>query len=266
MSNAMDASAKPKKRRAPPRRVKVRAKEQVTPRVIRVVFEGADLANFGPPLPGAHMKIFFPPEGADWPPSDGNPDAPRPPSRTYTPRRYDRDANTLDVEFVLHGDGLAANWVQQAGVGDDLTLAGPGGGYPVPEDISSIVIAADDTALPAAGMILEALPEDCKVTLLCEVADEKEERSLSPDVAASPRWLHYESNRVDQGVLLEKNVRELPDLGPDVHFWVACEAGAMRRIRDHLLKERGIDPSRLHVRGYWRLGETNYPDHDYGKD
>lgn len=266
MNNATAAGAKPKKRRAPPRRVKVRAREQVTPRVIRIVFEGAELENFGPPLPGAHMKLFFPPEGADWPPSDGNPDAPRPPSRTYTPRRYDPDARTLEVEFVLHGDGLAANWVQQASVGDDLTLAGPGGGYAIPEDISAIVIAADDTALPAAGMILEALPKGCDVTLLCEVADAEEERPLSPVVSAEPQWLHYETNRIDQGRLLEKAVRELPETGPDVHFWVACEANAMRRIRDHLLKERGVDPARLHVRGYWRLGETNYPDHDYGKD
>ena len=42
----------------------------------------------------------------------------------------------------------------------------------------------------------------------------------------------------------------------------------MRRIRDHLerLDERGIDLERIHTRGYWKLGETNYPDHDYGKD
>jgi NADPH-dependent ferric siderophore reductase len=50
------------------------------------------------------------------------------------------------------------------------------------------------------------------------------------------------------------------------HWWIACEAATMRRIRDFLLDEIGVDGEKLHNRGYWRLGESNYPDHDYGKD
>ena len=53
---------------------------------------------------------------------------------------------------------------------------------------------------------------------------------------------------------------------PGTAWWIACEAGAMRRIRKHLLGERRIDPALVHTRGYWKLGETNYPDHDYGAD
>ena len=30
--------------------------------------------------------------------------------RTYTPRRFDPDTLELDIEFVLHGDGVAATW------------------------------------------------------------------------------------------------------------------------------------------------------------
>lgn len=266
MSDVKVEAPRKKKRRAPPRKVDVRSIEQVTPRVINVVFEGEELVSFGPPLPGAHMKLFFPPDGMDWPPANGNPDAPRPPSRTYTPRRYDPGKRTLEVEFVLHGDGLAANWVQRAQPGDTMTLAGPGGGYPIPEDCSNLVLMADDTALPAAGMILEALPASCNVTMFCEVADELEKRSLSTNMDVKPDWLFYETEKVDQGVLLTKAIRALQDLPENTHFWVACEAGAMRQIRDHLLKERKVDPSYVHVRGYWRLGETNYPDHDYGKE
>ena len=40
----------------------------------------------------------------------------------------------------------------------------------------------------------------------------------------------------------------------------------MRRIRRHLLAERGLGPSAIVTRGYWKLGETNYTDHDYGTD
>jgi NADPH-dependent ferric siderophore reductase len=48
--------------------------------------------------------------------------------------------------------------------------------------------------------------------------------------------------------------------------YVACEAGAMRRIRRHLLTERNLSRDHVVTRGYWRLGETDHPDGDYGQD
>ena len=30
--------------------------------------------------------------------------------------------------------------------------------------------------------------------------------------------------------------------------------------------ERGLPLARLVTRGYWRAGEQNHPDHDYGED
>jgi hypothetical protein len=40
----------------------------------------------------------------------------------------------------------------------------------------------------------------------------------------------------------------------------------MRGIRKHLLAERGLAAQSLVTRGYWRAGEANHPDHDYGDD
>jgi NADPH-dependent ferric siderophore reductase len=257
------AQAAPRRRpRPPPRQVAVERIDRLTPRVISVTFAGDALAGFGPPRPGAHMKLLFAPADFDWTPRE---DAPRPPSRTYTPRLYDADRKRLDVEFVLHGAGLAASWVEKAAVGGPMALAGPGGGYDLPADASSLVIVADDTAMPAAGTILEALPKGVKPIVLCEVADAAEERELSPRVAVSPVWFHRETKGAVGGALLEETVKGMAAPG-DAFWWIACEAGAMRRIKQHLIRERGVDPQRLHTRGYWRLGETNYPDHDYGND
>jgi len=61
-------------------------------------------------------------------------------------------------------------------------------------------------------------------------------------------------------------LRTIAETNAASHWWIACEAAAMRRIRDYLMGEIGVAGERLHTRGYWRLGETNYPDHDYGKD
>lgn len=261
-----NSAVAPRKRRSPPRRVVVEAIERVSPNVIRIGFGGEELAGFAQPRPGAHIKLFFPPAGANWPPSDASVDGPRPPSRTYTPRWFDAGQRRLEVEFVRHGAGLAATWAETARVGDAMTLAGPGGGYDVPPDLEHMVIVADDTAMPAAGMIVEALPPGCSATIFCEVANPAEELPLSRKISCAPVWLHRAPGKATPSTLLEQAVKSMSPQPPKTQWWVACEAGAMRRIKTFLLKERGIDPTRLHTRGYWRLGETNYPDHDYGVD
>jgi NADPH-dependent ferric siderophore reductase len=101
--------------------------------------------------------------------------------------------------------------------------------------------------------------------VLCEVADAAEEREISPQVAVSPTWLHRDDAGSVAGTLLEDAVRAL-DVPDTACWWIACEAAAMRRIRQYLLDDRGIDAARVHTRGYWKLGETAYPDHDYGND
>ncbi len=253
----------PRKVRPPPRPVIVEAVERVTPGVVRVTFTGDNLASFAQSKPGAHMKLFFAPEDATWPPAR---DAPRPPSRTYTPRRFDAARSQLEVEFVLHGDGLASRWSERARVGDRMLLNGPGGGYQIPGEARRLVIVADETSMPAAGMVVEALPQACRVEIFCEIDNKAEERTLSPLVASAPTWLHRAPDRAKPGSLLETALEGLTDLTPDTYFWIACEAGAMRRIRDFLTVRRGIDRARLHSRGYWKFGEFNYPDHDYGND
>ncbi len=261
-------AAPPRRQRPPPRPVTVRSIARLTPRVIGVTFAGDELAEFTPPRPGAHMKLVFAPPGEKVAARDAMPPgAPRPPSRTYTPLRFDAAARTLDCEFVLHGDGIAAEWVTKAKPGDPLHIAGPGGGWDLPEDLRHLVIVADDTAMPAAGTILEALPAGAGATVFCEIEDAAEERPLSPTAAASPTWLHRMAGgqRTQPGLLLEQAVRDL-DVPAGTYWWIACEAAAMRRIRSHLLKERGVAPDHVHTRGYWKLGETNYPDHDYGND
>src|SRR4051812_44974490 len=186
MDNATAQPAqRPARKRGPPRMTKVRSVERLTPRVIRVTVEGDELEGFGPPNPGGHIKLFFDPA---WNPKDES--QPRPPSRTYTPRKFDPAAKTLAIEFVLHGDGLAAGWVQKTKAGDALYVGGPGGGYEVPADAKNIVILADDTAMPAAGMVLEALPGGCKALAICEVTDKSEERPLSGTASAETKWLH----------------------------------------------------------------------------
>lgn len=261
MTDTTTATPAPPRKRPPPRPAEVLRVDTIAPRLKVVTFGGAGLAGFGLALPSAHIKIIFAGHDA-WSPLS---EAPRPPSRTYTPRRFDPATNRLEVEFVLHGDGLASNWVERAEAGMTVWIGGPGRGLVVPPELSTIVLAADETAMPAAGMILEALPAGCRAIVACEVADALDERPLSPVRDVTTAWLHRNRTGAAPGSLLLDNLRTV-EAPADALWWFAAEAAAIRRARQHLISERGIDRRLVVTRGYWKAGESNHPDHDYGED
>ena len=242
------------------RSVQVARIEDPGPRLRRVTLQGDSLQGFGPARPGAHIKLFFSEMPADWRPEPGQP---RPTARTYTPRSFDAVRNELMVEFVRHGVGIASEWAEKAQVGDRITVAGPGGGHDFEPGLRRLVLLADESALPAAGMILDAAPADCHVTLVAEVEDGSDEILPSQRPVDAVHWLHRLPANAAPGSLLLAAAGSL-QIEDGAQWWLACEAGAMRAIKAHLTLERGLDRRQLISRGYWKLGETDHPDHDTG--
>jgi NADPH-dependent ferric siderophore reductase len=254
----------PPRRRRVMRQVQVTRVEQLSPHMVCVTFTGADLATFAWNGPAAHIKLIFPEDGqaeALMPQPDG-PRSTR--MRTYTPRRFDPTIPELDVEFVLHGDGHASDWAAHAQAGQVLILGGPGPSYQIDPGAEWFLLAGDDAALPAIETILNALPVEARVHVLLEVTDEHEQRTLSTAAQLDITWLHRGSAQAD--IALEDAIRTMQLPAGNGRIYVGCEAAAMRRIRKHLLQERGLDPTRVVTRGYWKQGAVDYTDHDYGTD
>jgi NADPH-dependent ferric siderophore reductase len=128
------------------------------------------------------------------------------------------------------------------------------------------VLAGDDTAIPAISTILEQLPPSAHAHVFLEVVDAAEEHEVYAGANATIRWLHRGENPAQAGSLLEAALRDFQFPADACRVYVACEAGAMRRIRKHLLTERGMRRDHIVSRGYWKLGETDHPDGDYGQD
>ena len=257
--------------RPPPRPVEVVSVERITPRLVSVVFGGEALAGFREPQPTAHIKLFLPDEAGNLPLPTAGPDGlvwprGRPTMRTFTPRRYDAAGKTLEVQFVLHGDGVASRWAERAVPGDRTAIGGPGGGL-VPA-AADWWIGADESALPAAATLVEALPATATAEVHLEVEDEQDHADLFDHPGVTVFW-HDRRNRSDDhtswGAGLLDALRNAA-LDPHSQVWVACEASAVRRARAHLLTDRSHLRSQVTTRGYWRLGEANHPDHDYGED
>jgi NADPH-dependent ferric siderophore reductase len=241
----------------------VRRVRRLTPRMIRVTFAGNELANFGWNGPAAHIKLIFSqPAAAESAASD----SPRPVTRTYTPRRFDRATGELDVDFVLHGEGPASAWAERAAPGQSLVIAGPGRSYEVDPSAPWYLLAGDDSAIPAISTILEALPAATRALALLEVVDGAERHAPVDSSTAEIRWLERGPDPTRAGVELERTLREIELPSGPGRIYVACEADAMRRIRRHLLTERGFPRNALVTRGYWKRGETDHPDRDYGEE
>jgi NADPH-dependent ferric siderophore reductase len=256
--------ATPPRRRRIMRRVRVTRVEQLSPRMVRVTFTGDDLQTFAWNGPAAHIKLIFPEDGEAEPPMP-QPDGPRATRmRTYTPRRFDPTVPELAVEFVLHGDGPASAWAAHARAGQTLILAGPGPNYQIAPDADWFLLIGDDAARPAIETILDALPAEVRVHVLLEVANAQEERPLATAAQLDTTWLHRGAQPADMA--LEEAIRALELPAGAGRIYVGCEAAAMRRIRKHLLAERGLDPATIVTRGYWKLGAVDYTDHDYGTD
>lgn len=269
MSSPVDPTpVAPAKARRPRYPATVKRVQTITPRMVRVTFTSPELANFGWNGPAAHIKVIFVDPATVASTSAASPAAaePRPMMRTYTPRRFDRDTRELDVDFVLHGEGPASTWAAQAAIGQSLMIGGPGRNYVVDPSAEWFVLVGDDSAIPAMATILENLPPTVRATAFVEVVDAGDEHPFYSGSNATIHWLHRGEDVTKAGALLESTVRGFTFPPGAGRVYVACEADAVRRIRRHLLSERGMSRDHIVTRGYWKLGETDHPDGDYAQD
>jgi NADPH-dependent ferric siderophore reductase len=243
------------------RLLQVKHLHTVTPHLLRVTFTGEDLQDFQSSSFDDHIKVFFPAPGEDKPvlPVAGPDgplfpaDQPKPVARDFTPRRYDRDSQELDIEFALHEAGPAASWAAQAKVGQYLGIGGPRGSFVIPTSFDWHLLIGDDTALPAISRRLKELPAGTRVAAIIEVADPSARIEFDTAADLYAVW-RYRSESPYRGDALLLAVREtwLPD--GEGYVWAAGEAATMRAVRYHLCTERGVDKTRIRASSYWRQG------------
>lgn len=107
------------------RRLEVLRVVDLTPRMHRITLGGPELAGFVSLGTDDHVKLLFHQNAAEQAALEtlvlgaGKSDGPMPAMRDYA-RRYDLDTLELDIDFVLHGDGPASTWAEQAKPGQFL--------------------------------------------------------------------------------------------------------------------------------------------------
>ncbi|MFJ6000757.1 siderophore-interacting protein [Arthrobacter sp. NPDC092385] len=146
--------------------------------------------------------------------------------RTYTVResRCGGPQPEIDVDFVMHLDadgrgGPASEWAAAARPGDRVCVIGPnsaaaqcatagayGGIEWSPGLAQHVLLAGDETAVPAISAILEALPADIGGHAFLEVPGEQDIQDIRTRSSVAVTWLVR--GRRGHGELLESAVRD----------------------------------------------------------
>ncbi|HEU4808795.1 MAG TPA: siderophore-interacting protein [Homoserinimonas sp.] len=247
------------------RNLSVTATRKLTPGYVRITLSGADLVGFTSSGPTDHSKLFFPDpatgaisaprlvDGSMQRPVDGTITV-----RDFTPRAFrDGTAPEVDFDFFLHGDGPASAWAATAAVGDPLVVAGPRGSRMPPSGISRVILAADETALPALARWIESVPDDVEIVAFATVANESDAAYLEPAHVNRAR-LVWIDNRPDA---LENAFRAYGPISDDTFVWAAGEATSLIPIRRYLRRELGLPAAQVKVDGYWKQGEAGRDHH-----
>lgn len=239
--------------------------EWLTPALLRVRFTGEALRDI-PALECTdhYIKFFFPPEGADyrWPfdPAHLRETLPRdqwPVTRTYTIRSFDRGANVMVVDFVVHGDvGLAGPWAAAVEPGARIGFRGPGGKFVPDAAADSHLLVGDDAAIPAIAATLEALPRDAVAHVFVEVDGDDHRLDLPSTSRTTITWVNRAGH--SHGVTLAEAVRNAPYPSGVVQAFVHGNAHMVKDLRRYLFVERGLSKAQASISGYWRT--------DYNED
>lgn len=230
-------------RRPPPRTFTVLNKTEITPHMLRVRLGGEAMADFPSDQPSAYVKLHFPQADSD-----------RPLLRTYTIRA--QRADSVDIDFVMHGDGgPASRWAEDVQLGDTIDIGGPGPKKLVDPSADWVLLIGDMTALPAISANIENLPADTRGHAIIEVAHADDIQELTTPAGLKIQWVINPHPGESNDALVDA-VRELAWLPGEASVWCACEFTAMRRLREHLRDARGITRQQLYISSYWQLGSN----------
>ncbi|MEB3369621.1 siderophore-interacting protein [Saccharopolyspora mangrovi] len=252
------AQASTRRARSRYRLVEVRSTERITPRVVRVVLGGEELADFVSNGSDQRIKLCLPQPGKPMPLGRTReevfalPRDEQPRQRTYTVRWFDAERRELAIDFVIHDHhGPGSKWASEATPGDLIVTVGPSPAYQPQPAADPLVLMGDETALPAIAAILEELPAEARVVVFAEVADEAEQLEIESAAEVTWHWLHRDGVPAGQGDFLLDALRSA-ELGPDPYVWIGAEAEAVHHLREHCQRELGLDRRHLYALAYWR--------------
>lgn len=156
----------------------------------------------------------------------------------YTMRNLNKDIATVDI--FRHEGGRTWEWSKTVRPNETVAMIGPGGSGVL--DSKDVVLAADETAYPAAARMIESLPErhTARVVLLSHTGNQ-DYPMPQPD-GTSVIW----ATPASFSILIQETVQfRRPEF-----LWVGAEASRVAALRNmDVIKE--LESSSKRLAAYW---------------
>ncbi|NNU26347.1 siderophore-interacting protein [Isoptericola sediminis] len=204
---------------------------RLCPSFVRITFTGEDLHEFADNGRDQRIKFLLPAPCGGWEYLDRQnpdwftswralPEERRNPLRTYTVRAVRPARREVDVDIVLHGDtGPASRWANGARPGSPLVILGPNAAYDggphggrefaPPSSSHALLLAGDETAVPAIASICESLPADAVGEVFLEVPHAEDRWTLAAPAGVRVTWLPRDG--AEHGDVLVPAVQDAAD-------------------------------------------------------
>jgi len=246
------------------RHLRLAARDSLTPdsasadryvRVRLVEQRPGELAGFVAPGGGDHVQIVVAPcDGGDA--SLDPAGAPLGDARTETVVHHDVEQGYIDLDVLVHGEpgaelGVIGAWAVRAPLGSPAVMRGPKGSVVLSGAPDDVVLAGDDSALPAVRRYLRMLGPTITGHLVLETRFDLAALGIVPSAGMRVSILTPDAAR--PSAALAHALEALPaPVDPLERFVFACgEQSIVAPVRA-LLARWGIDVERAVVKGYWK--------------
>lgn len=214
-----------------------------------------ELAGFVAPGGGDHVRVVVgSPEGGEVPLDVSG--VPLGESRTETVVTHDVEQGFIELDVLVHGEpgteaGVIGAWAARAPLGSPAVMMGPKGSVVLSGAPADVVLAGDDSAVPAVRRYLRMLGPEITGHLLLETRFDLAALGVVPP--GGVRVSILTPNAAQPSAALVAALQALPrPVEPLERFVFACgEQSIVAPVRA-LLAQWSIDVERAVVKGYWK--------------
>jgi NADPH-dependent ferric siderophore reductase len=214
-----------------------------------------ELAGFVAPGGGDHVTVAVgSADGGEVAVDDG--DSPRAEFRTETVVDHSVDEGYIDLDVLVHGEpgaelGVIGPWAARAPLGSPAVMRGPKGSVVLSGSPGEVVLAGDDSALPAVRRYLRMLGPSITGYLLLETLFDLASLGIELPAGLSVSILPPDPQR--PSAALAEALAALPaSADPLERFVFACGEQSLVAPGRALLAAWGIDVERAVLKGYWK--------------
>lgn len=171
--------------------------------------------------------------------------------RHYTPLCWNNIEGYVDVLFYLHGLGPGSQWADHIGVGDEVSLIGPGGKFIMPPDQWRVVMMGDETTLSAFKGMKDALPHGAHAPCILEMQEYA--RDWPALIGLNATTLNTVSH--NRGRVLEDWLLGFLDTDTDeTVFFLSGNANTIKGLRKLLIAKK-VPAKNIVSKPYWMEGK-----------